>query len=545
MKVALAQINPIVGALEYNCQKIGARIAEVRERGAELIIFPEMAICGYPPEDLLLLPSFIQAIEAALTKVIEATKDIIAIVGCIRQNRQGGEKPLYNSAAIIQNRALVGFQDKILLPDYDVFSERRYFEPGGKIDIWNLAGKKIAVTICEDIWQHAGAVEYSFYHRDPVEEIKGEAPDVLINISASPYYMHRLETRLHVCRAAAQTVRCPTLFCNQVGGNDSLIFDGYSLCVDGSGSILQYAKGFEEELLFFDTERKYSPQVVLADPVEDLFHALVLGVRDYFHKLGWKKACFGLSGGVDSAVVAVIAQKALGAENILGLALPSRYSSAQSFTDAKELSRNLGIKLEEISIEKPFLAFLELLAPHFVGRFLDVTEENLQARIRGILLMAFSNKFGYLVISPGNKSEMAMGYTTLYGDMCGGLSVLSDVTKEQVYSLARHINKMEEIIPHSILTKPPTAELKFDQKDTDSLPEYPIVDRVLEGYVEDHLSPEEIAEKNHFPLELVKDLVRKIHLNEYKRRQAPPGLRVTKKSFTVGRRFPIVQHWNI
>lgn len=545
MKIALAQINPIVGSLEYNCKKIINNISLAKEKGVELVVFPEMAICGYPPEDLLLLPSFIAAITESLQKIIKSSLNIAVIVGCVRENLFSGEKRLFNTAALIQDGELIGFQDKVLLPDYDVFSERRYFEPGGHINVWSIQGKRVAVTVCEDIWQHAQAVEYSNYPRDPINELKEQAPDLLINISASPYYMRRHETRLRVCQAATQTLRCPLLFCNQVGGNDSLIFDGYSLCVDANGTIFNYAKGFEEELLVVDLEKIYPPKRINVDPVVDLFRALVLGVRDYFHKLGWEKACLGLSGGIDSAVVAVIAREALGKENVFALALPSRYSSPQSFADAECLATNLGINFETISIERPFEAFLELLAPYFEGRAVDVTEENLQARIRAILLMAFSNKFGYLLLSPGNKSEMAMGYATLYGDMCGGLGVLNDVTKEQVYALAHLINKEKEIIPSSVLSKPPSAELKFNQKDTDTLPEYSIVDRVLQAYVEDHLSPEEIAEKNKLSLELVKELVRKIHLNEYKRRQAPPGLRVTKKSFTVGRRFPIVQHWNM
>jgi len=545
MKIVLAQINPIIGALDVNCQKIIHAIEQAKKMGAQLVIFPEMAICGYPPEDLLLLPSFISAVMQNLHKIIRVTQNIAAIIGCVRENPYAGEKRLFNSAALVQDGDLIGFQDKMLLPDYDVFSERRYFEPGGHITVWSIENQRVAITICEDIWQHANAVEYSNYPRDPIEELIPQAPDLLVNLSASPYYMRRHETRLHVCRAAVQSLHCPIILCNQVGGNDSLIFDGYSLYVDAQGTIVHLAKGFQEELLFVDTEKSASPKILDTDPVEDLFQALVLGVRDYFQKLGWKKACFGLSGGIDSAVLAVIAKEALGNENVLALALPSRFSSQQSFKDAHELAQNLGVALEEISIEKPFQAFLNLLEPYFDERPFDVTEENVQARIRGILLMAFSNKFGYLLLSPGNKSEMAMGYATLYGDMCGGLGVLNDVTKEQVYILAHHINKKRELIPVSIIIKEPSAELKFNQKDSDSLPAYPIVDKILENYVEDHLSPEEIAHRNHFPLELVKELVRKIHLNEYKRRQAPPGLRVTKKAFTVGRRFPIVQHWNM
>ncbi len=545
MLAALAQINPTVGALSQNCQKVLSFIERARSSGATLVVFPEMALCGYPPEDLLLLPSFIEAMEEELKKIIAASKGMIVIVGTVRENLSGGEKGLYNSAAILEDGKLVGFQDKTLLPDYDVFDERRYFEPAARADVWSVGGLRIAVTICEDIWQHAAAVEYTTYLRDPVQELAKQAPDLLVNLSASPYYLKRHETRLRVCTQAAQTTGCSVLFCNQVGGNDSLIFDGYSLHLNSAGQLVQHAKGFEEDLLFVDLQKKSAPCQIFVDPLEDLFKALVLGVRDYFHKLGFSKACFGLSGGIDSAVVACVAKEALGAENVHALLLPSRYSTKQGLEEAECLARRLGITFEELSIEKPFQSFLDLLTPRFKGKEADVTEENLQARVRGIILMAYANKWGYLLLGTGNKSEMAMGFTTLYGDMCGGLGVLNDVSKQQVYALARWINRDQEIIPNTTIEKPPSAELRPDQKDSDSLPEYPVVDLVLTEYVEEHLSPEKIADKHHLPLHLVKDLVRKIHLNEYKRQQAPPGLRVTKKAFTVGRRFPIVQQWNM
>lgn len=545
MRAALAQTNPIIGAFAYNCRKLIQMIKRAKIQEADLVVFPELAICGYPPEDLLLLPSFIDAATKSLKEIIQASQNIIVIVGCVRPNPHGGEKGLYNSAAIIENGELIGFQDKSLLPDYDVFSERRYFEPAHATSLWSLGGKRVGITICEDIWQHAKAVEYATYQRDPVEELRQQQPELLINLSASPYYFRRHEIRLEVGKSAAKSLHCPVLFCNQVGGNDSLIFDGSSFSLDAQGNITHHAKSFEEDLIVVDFEKKAKPLNLDSDWIKDLFQALVLGVRDYFHKLGLQKACFGLSGGIDSAVVAVIAQKALGEENLLALRMPSRYTSGQSRQDALILIRTLGLASHEISIEPPFKSLLDVLEPYFCNTEPGIAEENLQARIRGMLLMAFSNKFGYLLLSTGNKSEMAMGYATLYGDMCGGLAVLSDVTKEQVYALARYINRNREIIPLSILEKPPSAELKENQKDTDSLPEYAIVDSVLQAYIEEHLSVEEIAEKNHLSLSLVKELVAKIHANEYKRRQAPPGLRVTKKSFTgFGRRFPIVQHWN-
>lgn len=545
MRILLAQLNPIVGDMGYNLNKIQNALVQAREQRADIVLTPELALCGYPPEDLLVLPSFVCAIEKALQQLLPLTQGLTLVVGCVRRNLNGGEKGLYNSAAVMHNGRLLGFYDKILLPDYDVFSEGRYFEPGGLPRLFDIAGVQVAVTICEDIWQHARAVEYSHYPRDPVEEIKGLGCELLLNLSASPYYLSRHSTRLRVCEKVARTLDCPVILCNQVGGNDSLIFDGYSLCVDSGGNLAGSAPGFQETCVLFDTEQTQPINSLDFEPVEDLYRALVLGIRDYFHKLGFKKGCLGLSGGIDSAVVVCLAREALGGENLLALLLPSRYTAESSTKDAYQLAHNLSISLEEISIEKPFSVFLEQLSPYFSGAKEDATEENMQARIRALLLMAFSNKFGYLLLSTGNKSEMAMGYSTLYGDMCGGLAVLSDVTKEQVYELARYINRKQELIPQSIINKPPSAELRWNQKDSDTLPEYPIVDRVLQDYVEEHLSPEEIAEKHALSLSLVKELVRKIHLNEYKRRQAPPGLRVTKKSFTIGRRYPIVQHWNM
>lgn len=545
MRIALAQINPIIGSLSYNRDKIIQAIEKARLDQAEIVVFSEMVLCGYPPQDLLLLPSFVEAVEEELQKIIKASKELIVIVGTIRKNSLG-EKKLYNSAAIIEDGRLIGFQDKMLLPDYDVFSERRYFDSAAQIGLWEIGGIKIAVTICEDIWHHSGAVLYTNYSCDPIVEFTPLKPDLLINLSASPYSLSQHLTRLQVCQSVALTLQCPLLYCNQVGGNDSLIFDGYSLYMNKEGEVIQEAKGFEEDILLVNLEKKNAPdEIPTPILIENLYKALVLGVRDYFFKQGFSKACFGLSGGIDSAVVACIAEEALGKENVLALALPSRYSSKGSLKDAKKLTGKLGITLKEISIEKPFGSFLEDLNPYFKGLKEDTTEENIQARIRGMFLMAFANKFGYIVLGTGNKSETAMGYTTLYGDMCGGLGVLSDVTKGQVYALADWINRNQEVIPTEIILKPPSAELRFEQKDSDTLPAYPIIDLVLEEYVERHFSPELIAERHHLSPELVKGLVYKIHSSEYKRQQAPPGLRVTSKAFTVGRRFPIAQHWNM
>jgi NAD+ synthase (glutamine-hydrolysing) len=543
MRIVVAQINPIVGDLEGNTKKIIQVIERSRAKHADIVLFPELTICGYPPEDLLLHPSFIEEQKHYLDQVIHASKGIMVAVGVVRRNTSHGEKPIFNSAAIIQDGKLIGYEDKRLLPTYDVFDERRYFEPGTQTRLFTWKGKKIGILICEDIWQHAGYVGYTNYERDPVLDLLALKPDLVLNLSASPYQFQKPDVRLKVCIKCAKTLKCPVLLCAQVGGNDQLVFDGYSICVDRKGNLRQIAKGFEEDEMLVDLEAEACPSPFKYDPIQDLYHALVLGVRDYFHKLGFKKGCLGLSGGVDSALVACIAVDALGKDNVLAISMPSRYSSPGSIADAQKLADNLGIELMHVPIEKPFTAFLDLLEPLFPGKGFDITEENMQARIRGTILMAISNKFGHIVLSTGNKSEMAMGYCTLYGDMCGGLGVISDVTKEQVYTLCHWLNRDRELIPPSTLTKPPSAELKADQKDTDSLPEYPIVDRVLQSYVEEYLSPEEIAAKHNLSLELVNDLIHKIHRAEYKRRQAAPGIRVSKKAFRIGRRYPIVQGW--
>lgn len=543
MKILLAQINPTVGDIEGNCEKILAGIEHARKKSADLVLFPELALSGYPPEDFLLMAHFAEAIEKDLQKIIRASVGISVIVGVPRFNPKGGEKHLCNAAAIIHDQKLLGFQDKSLLPTYDVFDERRYFEPSHENKVWELGGKKIGVTICEDIWEHGDMVRFTEYRRDPVLDLKPQKPDLLLNLSASPYRVNKFQERLAVCSKSATTLKCPVLLCNQVGGNDSLIFDGYSLHVGSDGKLHQWGKGFEEDYLLIDLSQKTPPQTYEPDEICDLHRALVLGLRDYFQKSGLKKACFGLSGGIDSAVVACIAAEALGKENILPVMLPSRYSSESSITDAEQLLKNLDVKSLEMSIEKPFQSFLDILEPHFEGKPFDSTEENLQARIRGMILMAISNKLGHIVLSTGNKSELAMGYATLYGDMCGGLGVLSDVTKMQVYALARWYNREAEVIPWNIIYKPPSAELRPNQKDSDSLPDYETIDNVVHDYIVEHQSPEAIAKKHNYTLDLVQDLIHRIHLNEYKRRQSPPGLRISQKAFSVGRRFPIVQKW--
>lgn len=542
MKIFIAQINPLVGDIEGNQKKILEAIEKGKSQGADIVLTPEMALTGYPPEDFLLLSCFVQTAENALLPLIEASQGIGVLVGTLRKNPHLTEKPIFNTAAICYDGKLLGFQDKMLLPTYDVFDERRYFEPGKTNQPWTIGGHKVGITICEDIWQHSQQLTETSYIADPIKMLENSTLDCFLNLTASPFYSRKISSRMQACSRVAITLNCPVILCNQVGGNDSLIFDGHSFAFNKKGQLTDIAKGFEEDYVLFDSN-KTEPIPLLLDPMKELHDALVLGVRDYFFKSGFKDACIGLSGGIDSALVACIAVEALGKDHVFGVAMPSRYSSPSSYEDAALLSLNLGIPIQTIPIEGPFQSYLELLSPHFQGKSPDKTEENLQARIRGMILMALSNKLGYIVLSTGNKSELAMGYSTLYGDMCGGLAVISDLTKEQVYDLSHYINRNSEIIPRNTFTKPPSAELRPDQKDTDSLPEYPVVDAVLKAYISEGKPAEEIASQNGLELDLVKSLIKKIHDNEYKRRQSPPGLKVTEKAFSIGRRFPIVQGW--
>lgn len=542
MRVCVAQLNPTIGDLKGNTQKILNAIEKGREQRADLVLFSELTISGYLPQDLLFHEAFIHAEEACLKEIVKATRGICVVVGLVRHNPGPGMN-LFNSAAVICDGQVLGYYNKRLLPNYDVFNERRYFEPGKEAKTWVIKGKKVGVIICEDIWRHSGYVD-TRYPEDPVLDLADEKLDLLLNLSASPYQFDKPDVRVQVCANAAKTLKCPVFLCCQVGGNDDLVFDGYSVCVDEYGNLRELGKGFAEDLFTVDLTAPTCQVPFHYDMMHDLYRALVLGVHDYFAKQDFQKALIGLSGGIDSALVACIAKDALGAQNVLGVAMPSRYSSEVSALDAKQLAHNLEIGYKQISIEKPFTDYLDLLQPFFENKPPDVTEENLQARIRGMLLMALSNKLGYIVLSTGNKSELGLGYCTLYGDMCGGLGVISDVLKTRVYDLCRWINRKGEIIPQSIIDKPPSAELRPNQKDLDSLPEYTIVDQVLIGYVENRLSAQEIAERFRIPQELVDDLIGRIYRAEYKRRQGPPGIRVSKKAFSVGRRYPIVQGWN-
>lgn len=543
MRVFAAQINPTIGDLEGNSRKVLSAIERAKHRKADIVLFPELTLSGYFPDDLLLDDSFIDACEAKLEEIGPATGGLFVCIGLPRRNPERKEKFLYNSVAVFSDGKLLGYKNKTLLPTYDVFDERRYFEPGTEEPIWEYLGHRIAVTICEDVWQHSGTVGYTHYRTDPILILKEERPDLVLNLSGSPYYFNRKDARLSVFQTVAKTLGCPVILCNQVGVNDQLIFDGHSLYLNEKGELIQIAKGFAEDDLVVDLNTHACPCALPENGIKDLYSALVLGVRDYLHKQGFKKGMVGLSGGIDSALVACIAKDALGAENVLCVGLPSRYSSPGSITDAEALVKNLGVEFRLISIDAIFQSYLDLLEPMFAKKAIDVTEENLQSRIRGMILMAISNKEGYILFNTGNKSEMAMGYTTLYGDMAGGLGVLHDVTKLQIYKLAAYINSKEEIIPQAIIDKLPSAELKENQTDYDILPRYEILDPVIEDYVEERLVPEKIAEKRSLDLSMVKDIVHKIHLAEYKRRQAPISLRVTQKAFNKGRYVPIVQKW--
>lgn len=539
MKITLAQLNPTVGDFEANSRKIIEAIEKGKKEKSDLVIFSELVLSGYLPEDFVLHEPFLEAAQAALQSIIPYTKGTAAVIGLPRKNPFPQEKQVLNSAAILIDGKLAGFQNKMLLPTYDVFDEKRYFEPGDAFPLYSIGDKKVVFTICEDLWQHAKKAIYTDYAKDPVELIKPSHPDLLINLSASPFNYNKYAVRLEVVQKAALTLKCPVILVNQVGGNDSLLFDGLSVAVDEEGRIVERLPGFKEAVVTIDSFKpKAYPE---RDPIADIHDALVMGLRDYFIKSGFDKACLGLSGGIDSAVVAALAKEALGNSNVLAIFMPSRFTSKESREDAYKLAKNLDVQIKEISIEGPFQSYLNLLEPQFAPRPPDITEENIQARIRGMLLMAFSNKFGYIVLSTGNKSELAMGYSTLYGDLAGGLAVIGDCSKEKVYSLAHYINRQKEIIPKAIIEKAPSAELRPNQKDSDTLPPYPLIDRVIEAYIENHERPSAIAKSLKVDLKTINDIIHRIHQAEYKRRQAPPSLRISSKSFSIGRRYPIVQ----
>src|SRR5579859_1654298 len=543
MKIALAQFNPTVGDFAGNTARILALATKAKERGADLAVFSELCLCGYLPQDLLERPAFIERNKREL-KALAAKLPLPAIVGYAGKSSStnGTGKAIANKAALLSGGKIVFEQSKMLLPTYDVFDESRYFQPATKQSVYEFGGEKLGITICEDVWNDKNFWAVQLYDRDPVTELAGQGTQVLINISASPYTIDKRGLRVDMLRSIAMTHKLPVVYVNQVGGNDSLIFDGASMALTADGKVSAQALAFEEDLVLFDTVTGAGE--IHEQPHEEIayaYEALVTGTQDYVRKCGFKKALIGLSGGIDSAVVAAIATDALGASNVLGVSMPGPYSSEGSKADAKALADSLGIELITLPIGDVYDAYRKALAPAFGARPIDVTEENIQARIRGNYLMALSNKYGSMVLSTGNKSEMAVGYCTLYGDMAGGLAVISDVPKLMVYELARWINRERELIPASSIDKMPSAELRPNQKDEDSLPPYDVLDRILKAYIEDLHSPQEIADHYEFDLQLVRDIALLVDKNEYKRKQAPPGLKITSRAFGFGRPFPIAQ----
>ena len=542
MKIALAQIDPTVGDFRGNTAKILEFTRRAQEGHADLVLFPELAICGYPPADLLEKPSFVARGEEALCEIARATaRDSIAIVtGYVTAAEHGAGKHVRNSAALVRHGHVEFVQSKMLLPFYDVFDEQRYFAPATQQRVCHLDGQAVALTICEDAWNDKSFWENRLYTLDPVEELMKQGASLILNISASPWWHDKRELRREMLAAIAVRHHAPVVMVNQIGGNDSLVFDGSSLVIGPDGQTVAQARSFKEDLIFADLEALTGDvREQPGDEVAAMLEALTLGTRDYVHKCGFSKAVVALSGGIDSALVAAIAVRALGRENVTTLGMPSPYSSPGSVEDSRRLAENLGIRYEVLPIAQVFAGFNDALKPVFAGQKPDITEENLQSRIRGTLLMAFSNKFNALVLTTGNKSEMATGYCTLYGDMVGALAVIGDVYKTRVYDLCRCVNAEREVIPRAILEKPPSAELRPGQKDTDTLPPYEVLDPILEAYVERYETPERIAEARGMELETVRAVVKMVERSEYKRQQAAPVLKVTPKAFGMGRRFPI------
>ena len=556
MKICLAQINPTVGDFEQNVKKICRFINTAKKKRADLIVFPEMCIVGYPPKDLLELSGFVDSNLKALEEVKNNVTGISAIVGFVDRNAGQRGKNLYNAAAYINNKEIVSRHYKSLLPTYDVFDEDRYFEPAHSISLAKISGRRSGISICEDAWGANVVWPGKIHHKDPVESMVRQGAEIIINISASPFTIGKQDERLKMLTSHAKKYNVPIVFVNQIGGNDDLVFDGNSLVINKKGVIVDKALSFEEDLLMVEFKGpdisaggskpssvgKRTQAGADEGEIESVYDALVLGTRDYVRKCGFKKAVIGLSGGIDSAVTAVIAARALGKGKVLGVTMPSGFSSKGSVKDSKALAKRLGIAFENIPIKSVYNAYTRTLSDMFTGLPFDVTEENLQARIRGKILMAISNKYGYLVLTTGNKSELAVGYCTLYGDMCGGLAVISDIPKTMVYDIAEYINRKKEIIPIDTIEKPPSAELRPDQKDQDSLPPYDILDGVLRAYVEESKDIDDIVGIG-FNETLVKDIIKKVDTNEYKRKQAAPGLKVTSKAFGTGRRMPLAQRY--
>lgn len=541
MRIGIAQINAVVGDFPGNAKRILAAYRECLELGAEVVVTPEMSLVGYPPRDLVFKSQFVPKCLQALDYLADEVKEVPLVVGYVDFHEGTTGKPFRNAVAWLEKGGVKAKFWKTLLPTYDVFDERRYFEPGESCEpfVWN--GRRIGITICEDIWTE-DYLQRPFYDRDPVEELAAKGVDLVINLSASPFHLGKPENRRVMLGDVAREHGIPVVYCNSIGGNDQLVFDGHSMVVDGCGDVVAQMGGFVEECRVVDVfagggvESEY----LQTGDSGQLYDALVLGLRDYVQKCGFSTVCLGLSGGIDSALTAVIAADALGAENVRGLTMPSPYSSSGSVDDSFALAKNIGIRCDEVLISDTFSSVKQAMSPVFERKEEDVTEENMQARLRGLFLMALSNKDNHLLLTTGNKSELAVGYCTIYGDMCGGLAVISDLPKTKVFEVARWVNRETERIPWNTIEKPPSAELRPDQKDQDTLPEYDVLDAILELYVGQQLGAEEIVERG-FDETMVRWIQRRVDLNEWKRQQAAPGLRVTSKAFGMGRRMPIVQ----
>jgi NAD+ synthetase len=542
MKIAIAQINTTVGDFSGNSDKIINSWLQADELGAEIVVFPELALCGYPPRDLLLKKNFLIENELQMERLTKRGGKALAVVGFASQNKNGSGRPAHNSAAVIKSSKIIAIRHKSLLPTYDVFDEDRYFEPANNIEPVEVLNKKIGITICEDIWNDDVFIHDRKYDRKPADELASAGADFLLNLSASPWSLGKEHSR-HVLLSQLAAKHClPIVYCNLVGGNDELVFDGGSQYYNKHGVLGANAAMFSEDLVIVDTETIEPKSNNTEQDNAKIFNALSLGVKDYLHKCGFESAVIGLSGGIDSAVTAAIAVEALGPNNVRGVAMPSQYSSQGSLEDAERLAKALKIQYDIVPIEPIFEQLKAQLETIFKQKKEDTTEENMQARIRGNILMSMSNKFGSLLLTTGNKSELAVGYCTLYGDMCGGLAVISDLPKTKVYSLARWINRKQEIIPEATITKPPSAELRPDQIDQDSLPDYEVLDDILESYIVNGSDLESIISSGHDPA-IVQRIIQLINNNEYKRRQAAPGIKITSKAFGVGRRIPVAKRY--